>query len=215
MTASYEYYAGRFGGEIIPAESYERFSKKAENYLDAVTFDRLGGYKPNRKERGKILDCLCELAEAMYKIERDGGVLRVREVEAFLYDEMCRKMADFKTLTGGNPAKANPKLTALNVELVQVETEIEKLLDTLIGANATLLNYANHKIEELDAKRQSPIKAIADMSAEAVSPEHIQRISGYLNDWDGISFEDRRLVADGLISTVRATDQSVQIEWKI
>ena len=34
--------------------------------------------------------------------------------------------------------------------LAQVESEIEKLLDTLTGANATLLAYANKKIEELD-----------------------------------------------------------------
>ena len=143
------------------------------------------------------------------------GTIRSLELEQSIYEEMRRKMADFQTLTGGNPTKANPKLTALNVELVQVETEIEKLLDTLVGANATLLNYANRKIEELDAKRQSLTKAIADMSAEAVSPEHIQRISGYLDNWEGISFEDRRLVVEGLISTVQATSESVQISWKL
>ena len=142
------------------------------------------------------------------------GTIRVREFEQSMYDEMCRKMAEFETLTGGNPTKANPKLTALNVELAQVETEIDKLLDTLTGASATLLSYANRKIEELDAKRQSLTKAIADMSAEAVSPEHIKRISGYLNDWDGISFEDRRDVVDGLISTIHATSDNFKIEWK-
>ena len=41
--------------------------------------------------------------------------------------------------------KVNPKLTAYQVELAQVEAEIEKLLDTLTGANATLLAYANKK----------------------------------------------------------------------
>jgi len=128
---------------------------------------------------------------------------------------MIKKMVEFQTLTGGNPTKANPKLTALNVELAQVEAEIEKLLNTLTGANAVLISYANGRIEELDTKRQSLAKAIADMSAEAVSPEHMKRISGYLDSWDSIGFEDRRLVVDGLISTIRATSESVQIEWKI
>jgi len=95
---------------------------------------------------------------------------------------MLKKMVEFQTLTGGNPAKANPKLTALNVELAQVEAEIEKLLDTLTGANTVLLSYANTKIEELDARRQSLTKAIANMSAEAVSLEHMKRISGYLDN---------------------------------
>jgi len=143
------------------------------------------------------------------------GTLRVREVEQSIYGEMVKKMAEFQTLTGGNPAKANPKLTALHVELAQVEAEIEKLLNTLTGANAVLISYANGKIEELDAKRQSLTKTIADMSAEAVSPEQMKRISGYLDNWDNVSFEDRRLVVDGLISQIRATSESVQIEWKI
>jgi hypothetical protein len=144
-----------------------------------------------------------------------GGTLEVPDVEDFIYGEMAKKMSAFQTLTGGNPAKANPKLTALNVELAQVEAEIEKLIDTLTGASRTLIAYANNKIEELDAKKQSLIKAIADMSAEAVSPEKIEQLSGYLNNWDSIDFEDRRLVVDGLISQIRATSESIQIEWKI
>jgi len=143
------------------------------------------------------------------------GTIRVDITENFVYDRMCERMAEFQTLTGGNPTRANPKLTALNVELLQVEAEIEKLIDTLSGANATLLSYANTKIEELDTKRQSLSKAIADMSAEAVSPEHIKRISGYLQDWDNISFEDRRLVVDGMISKIQATGENLQIAWKV
>ena len=96
-----------------------------------------------------------------------------------------------------------------------METEIETLLDTLTGASATLLSYANGKIEQLDAKRQSLIKAIADMSAETVSPEQIKRISGFLDTWDDVEFEDRRLVVSGMISIIRATSESVQIEWKV
>jgi organic radical activating enzyme len=97
---------------------------------------------------------------------------------------MRQKMIGFQTLTGGNPMKANPKLTALSVELAQVEAEIEKLIDSLTGANATLLAYANNKIEELDTKRQGLIKSIADMTAEAIPPEKINCISNFLNNWE-------------------------------
>ena len=142
------------------------------------------------------------------------GPLHVCEVERYVYEEMRRKISDFKTLTGGNFAKANPKLTKLNVELAQVESDIEKLLDTLTGANTMLLTYANSKITELDAKRQSLIKAIADMSAEAVSPDNYKRISGHLDNWDNVTFEDKRLVVDGMISSIQATSDNYQISWK-
>ena len=96
-----------------------------------------------------------------------------------------------------------------------METDIEKLIDTLTGASRTLIGYANSKIEELDAKKQSLLKAIADMSAETVTPAKLEQISSYLNDWDNIDFDDKRLVVDGLITQIRATSESVQIEWKI
>jgi hypothetical protein len=143
------------------------------------------------------------------------GKLYVAEVEDYIYREMRRKMADFQVLMGGNPAKHNPKLTAKKIELAQVEAEIEQLLDTLTGASKTLLSYANGKIETLDAQRQSLLKAIADMTAEAIPPERMKQITGYLNDWGNVSFDDKRLVVDGLILTIRATSDTIRIEWKI
>ena len=177
---------------------------KCEERLTAITFDDKKPIHTISVVGNVLTEKAVRVAERL-----------VREVEQSIYNEMIWKMDEFQTLTGGNPTKTNPKLTALNVELAQVEAEIEKLLNTLTGANAVLISYANGRIEELDTKRQSLAKAIADMSAEAVSPEHMKRISGYLENWDSIGFEDRRLVADGLISTIRATSESVQIEWKI
>ena len=142
------------------------------------------------------------------------GTLRTREFESFLYGEMVKKLSEFQTLTAKRET-VNPKLTALNMELARVEEEIEKLLNTLTGANAVLLSYANSKIEELDTHRQALTKEIAALSAETMSPEQIERLSVYLNQWEEIDFEDRRQVADGLISQIRATDEHVSIEWKI
>ena len=47
-----------------------------------------------------------------------------------------------------------------------MEAEIEKLWAALTRANATLLAYANKKIEELDTQRQTISKAIAELSVE-------------------------------------------------
>jgi hypothetical protein len=139
----------------------------------------------------------------------------VREVEDFIFGQMRQKMVEFQTLTGGHSTKANPKLKKLNLELAQVEAEIEKLINTLMGANAVLLSYANTKVEELDEKRQSLLLAIADMTAAALPPEKIAQISGYLDDWANVSFDDKREVLDGLVVSIKATSEKALIEWKI
>lgn len=76
-------------------------------------------------------------------------------------------------------------------------------------------SYANKKIEELDTRRQKITKAIADLSVETISQQQIDLLSGYLDDWENISFEDKRKATDGLISSISATSEYVKIEWKI
>ncbi len=129
------------------------------------------------------------------------GKIRKEEFEQFIFSAMQEKFKDFQILHG-REEKVNPKLTAYQVELAQVEAEIEKLLDTLTGANATLLAYANKKIEELDTRRQTISKAIAELSVETISPQQIKKLSYYLDNWDSIDFDDKRKAADGLISTI-------------
>jgi len=143
------------------------------------------------------------------------GTIHQPEIEQFVFDAMLVHMREFQTLNGTDGSKVNPKLTALRVELSKVESEIEKLIDTLTAANPTLLTYVNNKVESLDNERQSLAKRIADLSADTVSPDRVRKISNYLNDWDNVTFDDRRQVVDGLINIIRATSENVYIEWKI
>ena len=57
------------------------------------------------------------------------GKIITSELEAVVYQQMVKKLASYKTLTGKKKAaKANPKITALQVELAHVDSEIEKLV---------------------------------------------------------------------------------------
>lgn len=143
------------------------------------------------------------------------GTLTAQSMESFVYGEMVAKMRKYHTLKGGKEQSYNPKLTAARVALAKTESEIEKLLDTLSGANPLLLQYANNKIEELDAERQKQLKLVADLTANSVSDTQIDSITNYLNDWESVSFDDKRKVVDILISHIDATSESVAIHWKI
>ncbi len=112
-------------------------------------------------------------------------------------------------------AKANPKIAALQVELLHVDSEIEKLVDSLTGANNVLLSYVNVKIAEQDGHKQELLAQIAELTVEAISPEQVSQISGYLDTWDSVSFDDKRRVVDLMITTVAATSDSLNITWKI
>ena len=112
-------------------------------------------------------------------------------------------------------AKANPKIAALQVELARVDSEIEKLVDSLTGANNVLLSYVNVKIAELDSRKQELVKKIAELTVDTISPEQVKQVSGYLDTWDSVSFDDKRRVVDLLITTIAATSDKLNITWKI
>jgi len=69
--------------------------------------------------------------------------------------------------------------------------------------------------EELDGRKQELVKQIAELTVEAISPEQVNQISGYLDTWDSVSFDDKRRVVDLMITTVPATSDSLNITWKI
>ena len=147
---------------------------------------------------------------------KGAGTLRIRDTEGFIHAAMVKKLKPFQTLSGRKKAaKASPKLTALQVELAQVQSEIERLMDTLTGANPVLLTYVNAKIEELDGRKQALAREISAMTVEAVSPAQMLKISGYLEDWESISFDDKRQVLDMLVTTIHATSDNMNIVWKI
>ena len=144
------------------------------------------------------------------------GTLRIPDTEAIIYAAMVKKLKPFQTIKGRkNAMKSNPKLTALQVELAQVQHEIETLIDTLTGANPILLSYVNSKIEELDGRKQELVKKIAELSVDTISPEQVKEISGYLDTWEEVDFDDKRRVVDLMISAIYATSESINIVWKI
>ena len=71
------------------------------------------------------------------------------------------------------------------------------------------------KIADLDFRRQSLIKQLAELAADEVSPQRMIRIGEFLDEWENICMENRREVIDNLIGKIIATHENVDIQWKI
>ena len=143
------------------------------------------------------------------------GYIKSQLIHDKVYDAMCEKVNELKGLTAENKtAKANPKLTSARLKLTQVQDEIEKLLDSLLTAGQTLMSYVNEKIEMLDIQKQQLMLEIADLTLDIIPPNQVSTITDSLEAWDDISTEDKQQVVDLLITRIRATRDSIEIEWK-
>ena len=69
--ASFEYYAGVYGGNVIPGAAFTRMIGKASRYIDSFTFGRIT--EANMDKFPTLPDCACEMAEAVYNMVGKSG----------------------------------------------------------------------------------------------------------------------------------------------
>ena len=147
---------------------------------------------------------------------KGGGTLRVEDVETFVETALKDKLKSFETLQKRNKnAPPNPKLLKIKTELEAVEKDIAQLLDSLTGAKSVLAGYINDKIEELDIRRRTLNQQYSEMVVKLTPPEEVLELSGYIEKWNDISFEDKRVVLDKMIDVIYATEEKIEIKWKI
>lgn len=68
--ADYEFYTTSFFGATVPESDFMRFSERASDFIDMMTFDRLAdGLPSGDRQQKRIKKAVCTLADLMYQIE--------------------------------------------------------------------------------------------------------------------------------------------------
>lgn len=70
--ATYDFYQESFGGNAIPQADFDRFAKRASEYLDLVTHGRAAFYWD---DEDLVKKACCAVAEAIKINEEGGGVV--------------------------------------------------------------------------------------------------------------------------------------------
>ena len=84
---------------------------------------------------------------------------------------------------------------------------------SLVAAMVVIIKSTTRRLSSKDTFSQ--VSRIAELTVEAISPEQVSQISGYLDTWENVSFDDKRRVVDLMITTIAATSDSLNITWKI
>lgn len=67
--ADYTFYTESFGN-VVPETDFPRLAKRASDFVDTMTFDRLvDGLPTNERSQKRIKKAVCSLAELMYQID--------------------------------------------------------------------------------------------------------------------------------------------------
>ncbi|WP_283608695.1 recombinase family protein [Faecalispora anaeroviscerum] len=144
---------------------------------------------------------------------KGAGTIYADEFEATIYDQMVQKLREFSVLAQEKEVLENPEAAVLHLEWNKTEQEIEALLDKVASADADLMKLINRRVTELSAKRDQLEHRLAGCACADVASQG--QIKDYLNEWECLSLNDKRKVAESLIGVIYATSEQVEINWKI
>ena len=144
---------------------------------------------------------------------KGAGTIYTNEMEKLIYNEMKKKLAQFKTLSKSEKNVPNTELTELTIKKVEIDNEINSLLECVQNSDDVLFRYINERITELDCKKCEIEERIKEKQQIKEIPA--QKINNHLTAWNELTFEDKRQVTDTLIKVIYATSDKVTIQWKL
>lgn len=154
------------------------------------------------------------LCNNKYNAERcHFGSLDADAVDEIVFEEMKKKLEEFKTLSGHGQCVRNRQIVKLKIRTDAVDSEISSLLDKIPTANDSVMRYINNRVAELDCEKKELLSQIA--KADKKCEDNKGKISGYTEYWDKLSISDRITVVDALIERIVASKNSLEIKWKI
>lgn len=133
---------------------------------------------------------------------------RVRDVEAHVQARLIQEVESYH-LT--REKRENAVIKQNQQKIADIDSKIENLISTLENVSSISAEYINRRIETLHREKQLLIHQYSEALAEFNTAEVIPFTA---DDWENMSFEDRRDIAHNMIDRVVLTEDGIDIRFK-
>ena len=141
------------------------------------------------------------------------GSLDADVVDAVVFEEMQKKLSEFATLSAQQNEGYNLQVIKLKTRIEEIDKEIAALLDKVVSANATVMEYINNRVFDLDTEKKKLYSEIAQLDERDI--DHVGEITDYMEHWEELTVSDKITVVDCLIERIDASKDNLNIKWKI
>ncbi len=141
------------------------------------------------------------------------GSLDADIIDGLIFEEMRKKLEEFHTLSKQRQENYDLRVIKLKTRMEGIDQEINSLLDKIPLANGAVMEYINGRIASLDQEKRELHDEIVKL-AEAPN-DSLDEVTGYLENWEQISMNDKITVVDSLIESVIVSQEKISINWKI
>jgi DNA invertase Pin-like site-specific DNA recombinase len=134
----------------------------------------------------------------------------VKDVEAVVLAELREYVTRMQSAPprDENPADSQ-EANRLKMELVKIEDEVDGILSRLSEANATLIEYINRRVVDLDARRTVLMERLNVLATAEKTPAQVPIV-----DWDNIDADVVKEIMRLFVNKVMIYNDRIEVVWK-
>jgi len=134
----------------------------------------------------------------------------VDEVEEIAYTSLIEYSKAYTGRVIEHRRKQSDTDNRLKIELHEIDTKIENLIQSLATANTVVTGYINDKISEMDARKS---EIIHEMNLS--STDEMPDVMPDLTDWENLDRDTRHTLAVRFIAKVYIFSDSIEVKWRV
>lgn len=142
------------------------------------------------------------------------GKIYTEDVEKHVYQEMVKKLREGQAPMGHKSLKDDPRVQKIYREIENLEKEIGLLVESLAGAGEVLSSYIDQRVDELELLRRQKSDELVVLSENHATPEQLEKVVSNISLWDNVGFDEKRFTVDKMITVLKISPGTVQIQWK-
>ncbi len=133
------------------------------------------------------------------------------ELEKTISEQISIKLHQTEFRTTSHTNLYQKEINELTIQLAAIETEINQLIAKIADSNEVVTKYINEKILKLDKEKRNIERKITEKQLAADSTTDILELSKI---WEEQNFDNKKLIAQALITDIKIIDDNIDIVWK-
>jgi DNA invertase Pin-like site-specific DNA recombinase len=139
----------------------------------------------------------------------------VEKIEGIIERYILERAKELRNTTVRIQNTDNMELNKLKLQIIEIESQIENLLNRLAEGNSVTMKYINEKITGLDESKSDMMEKIRKLSIDSIQARPIDDVTEYIKMWWDFSLEEKKSICGYFINRMFIKDDEIEIDWKL
>lgn len=154
--------------------------------------------------KGKTIQA-CDRNDTMY----------LEDIEAVVESQIINKIKELSEVKINVKKKFDNKANEIKIKISKIDEDITVLMDKILLANETLMQYINNKINELDQQKRELLEELQKENNKADDLGDINKVIERAVNFSELDFESKKEISKLLINRIEVKSNKITIRFKI